>query len=124
VYASQVVTAPVCDVCQNSFNEKANRVIPLTADKLEKNCFELARPLLIVIKANGGILGCGYLRTETFNKTGEVFALLTALRNYDKMRATSMLSISDEAARIGASIGDTGREAIAKMQAIEGASIC
>ena len=95
----------------------------MTADNLGKYRIELVRPFL-AIKADGDILGCRYLRAETVNKTGEVFALVTGVGNYDEMLAATVVSISDEAANIGVSTGDTGREAIAKMQAIEGASIC
>lgn len=95
----------------------------MTADNPGKYRIELASPLL-VIKANGGISGGGYLRAETFSKTGEVFALLTGMSNYNEMLAASGVSISDEAAKIGASIGDTGREAIAKMQAKGGDLVC
>ena len=95
----------------------------MTTDNPGIDRIELARPLL-VIKDNGGISRCGYLRTKTFNKTGKVFALLTGVSNYNEMPAASVVSISDEAAKIGASIGDTGREAIAKMQAKGGDLIC
>ena len=38
-----------------------------------------------MIKANGGILGCGYFNVATFNKTGEIFALVSGVNNYDEM---------------------------------------
>jgi uncharacterized protein YunC (DUF1805 family) len=57
-------------------------------------------------------------------KDGEVFALVTGVGNYDEMLAATVVSISDEAAKIGASIGDTEREAIAKIQAKGGDLIC
>ena len=53
----------------------------MNIDKLEQDHIQLARPLLVV-KANGGFLGCGYLNVATFNKTGEVFALVTGVNNY------------------------------------------
>jgi uncharacterized protein YunC (DUF1805 family) len=40
------------------------------------------------------------------------------------MLTACVVSISDGAAKIGVSIGDTGREAIAKMQAKGGGLIC
>ena len=56
----------------------------MNVDKLEKYHIKFARPLLM-IKANGGILGCGYFNVATFNKTGEIFALVSGVNNYDEM---------------------------------------
>jgi uncharacterized protein YunC (DUF1805 family) len=88
--------------------------MPLKENKLEKYQIELARPLLL-IKANKGVLGCGYLSVETFNKTGEVFALVTGVSNFDEMMESSVVSVSNAALQLGIAVGDTGAEAISKM---------
>lgn len=84
-------------------------------NKLEKYQIELARPLL-VIKANNEVLSCSYLNVETFNKTGEVFALVTGVSNFDEMMESSVVSMSNAAFQLGIAVGDTGAEAISKMQ--------
>ncbi len=89
---------------------------PLNLDKLEKYHIQLARPLL-VIKANGGVLGCGYFNVATFNKIGEVFALVSGVNNYDEMLEASIVTVSNEASNIGIAVGDTGADAIEKMLA-------
>ena len=86
----------------------------MNADKLEKYHIQLARPLL-VIKANGGVLGCGYFNVSTFNKTGEVFALVSGVNDYCEMLEASVVTVSNEASNIGIAVGDTGADAIEKM---------
>lgn len=87
--------------------------------KIEKYQIQLARPLL-VIKANGGVLGCGYFNVATFNKTGEVFAMVTGVNNYEEMLEAPIVSVSNGAASIGIAVGDTGAIAIDKMMVNEG----
>ena len=90
----------------------------MNIDKLERYHFQLARPLLVV-KANGGILGCGYFNVATFNKNSEVFALVTGVNNCDEMLEASIVTVSNEASEIGIAVGDTGADAIEKMLAKE-----
>ena len=75
---------------------------------------DLARPLLI-IEAERGMLACGYLNVETFNKTGEAAAIVTGVSNYDEMRAASVVAVSDAAGDLGVGIGDLGAAALEKF---------
>ncbi len=77
-----------------------------------------------MIKANNGVLGCGYFNVATFNKTGEVFALVSGVNNYDEMLEASIVTVSNEASNIGIAIGDTGADAIQKMLAKGGERQC
>ena len=46
----------------------------------EKHFIQLKSPLLL-IKGAKGLLACGYLNIETFNKTGEVAAIVTGVQH-------------------------------------------
>ena len=54
-------------------------------DGLERHEVALKLPLL-VIKAAGGVLACGYLNVQTFEKTGEAGAIVTGVRTFDDMK--------------------------------------
>ena len=56
----------------------------MNLDNLEKHRIELLKPLLM-IRAQNGMLACGYLNVETFNKTGESCAIVTGVNDYDEM---------------------------------------
>ena len=75
---------------------------------------DLAKPLLI-IQQECGMLACGYLNVETFNKTGEAAAIVAGVSNYDEMRAASVVSVSEAAKQLGVNVGDMGAEALAKF---------
>lgn len=62
-----------------------------------------------VIKENGGVLGCGYFNVVTFNKIGEVFAMVSGVNNDDEMLEASIVTVSNEASNIGIAVGDTGQ---------------
>ena len=75
---------------------------------------DLAKPLLIIEQA-GGLLACGYLNVETFNKTGEAAAIVTGVGDYDAMRSASIIAVSDAANALGVNVGDTGASALDKF---------
>ena len=71
----------------------------------------------MIIKTEKGLLACGYLNVETFNKTGEAGAIVTGVSDYDDMLAAKVIKVSDAAAALGVGLADTGAEALAKMGA-------
>ena len=75
---------------------------------------DLKLPLLI-LGASKGLLACGYLNVDTFNKTSEAAAIVTGVKNYEDMLAASVVAVSDEASRLGVSLGDSGQDALDKM---------
>ena len=83
-------------------------------NKYEKHRIELAKPLLI-IKATKGMLACAYLNVNTFDKTDEAVAIVTGVNDFDDMLAASVVSVSESAAQLGVAVGDTGAEALRKM---------
>ena len=72
-------------------------------DGLERHEVALKLPLL-VIKAAGGVLACGYLNVQTFEKTGEAGAIVTGVRTFDDMLTAKGAAVS-AAANTG-KIGD------------------
>lgn len=80
-------------------------------DGLERFEIALALPLL-VIKGGHGVLACGYLNAQTFEKTGEAGAIVTGVRSYDDMLAAKVVAASTAAQARGVTIGMTGREAL------------
>lgn len=76
--------------------------------------FDLAKPLLL-IKAEKGVLGCGYFNIETFNKTSEAAAIVTGVSTFGDMLKAKIVLVSEEAKKLGVSEGDTGESALEKM---------
>jgi len=70
---------------------------------------DLKLPLLI-IRGSRGVLACGYVNVETFNKTGEVGAIVTGVNNFDDMLAAQVVGVSTAAAQVGIKAGMTGAE--------------
>ena len=70
---------------------------------------DLKLPLL-VIHGSRGVLACGYLNVETFNKTGEVGTIVTGVNNFDDMLAAQVVGVSTAAAQVGIKAGMTGAE--------------
>ena len=77
--------------------------------------FELARPLL-VMKSNKGFLACGYINIETTNKTGEACAIVTGVSSYEDMLTAKVSAVSTAAANLGVLIGDSGQDALQKLE--------
>ncbi len=82
---------------------------------LERHRIDLKLPLL-VIRGAGGVLACGYLNVETFNKTGEVGAIVTGVKDFDDMLAARLVSVSTAAAHVGIKAGMTGAEVVEKIR--------
>lgn len=82
---------------------------------LERHRIDLKRPLLVV-RGSRGLLACGYLNVETFNRTGEAGALVTGVNDFEDMLGAKVTAVSDAAASAGVTPGMTGREAIEKLR--------
>ena len=80
----------------------------------EKHHIQLKSPLLL-IKGTKGLLACGYLNIETFNKTGEVAAIVTGVRTHDDMLKSKIIAASNAAREAGVVIGMTGEEFLQKF---------
>ena len=88
----------------------------MNLDKFEKHRIDLARPLLL-IRAKGGILACGYLNVSTFNKTGEACAIVTGVNEFAEMTTAPVVAASDAAVARGVKVGEPGSVALEKLDA-------
>jgi len=80
----------------------------------EKHHIQLKSPLLL-IKGGKGILACGYLNIETFNKTGEVAAIVTGVRTHEDMLKAKVIAVSNAGREAGIEIGMPGEDALKKF---------
>jgi uncharacterized protein YunC (DUF1805 family) len=80
----------------------------------EKHHIALKSPLLI-IKGPKGLLGCGYLNVEAFNRGSEAAAIVTGVRTHDDMLRAKVIAASEAARALGVEIGMPGDEALKKF---------
>lgn len=72
---------------------------------------ELKRPLL-VISGSKGVLACGYLDIDTFEKLDEAGAIVNGVNSWEDMFDATIIAVSSAASRLGVSPGMTGRQAL------------
>jgi len=77
----------------------------------EKYHIALRSPLLI-IKGARGVLGCGYLNIEAFNRGGEAGAIVRGVNSYEDMLKAKVVAVSEAARSLGAEAGMTGEEVL------------
>ena len=82
---------------------------------LERHRIDLKLPLL-VIRGSRGVLACGYLNVETFNKTGEVGAIVTGVKNFDDMLTAKVVNTSTAAAQAGIKAEMSGAEVVEQIR--------
>lgn len=76
-----------------------------------KTCHQLQRPLL-VISGSKGVLSCGYLSVEAFERNGDAGAIVRGVENYQQMLEAKVQAVSTKASALGVQIGMTGAEAL------------
>jgi uncharacterized protein YunC (DUF1805 family) len=81
---------------------------------LEKHRIDLKLPLLI-IRGRRGLLACGYLNVDTFNKTGEAAAIVAGVKDFDDMLTARVVKVSAAAEQTGIKPGMTGAEVVARI---------
>ena len=83
-------------------------------NSFEKHFIQLKSPLLL-IKGAKGILACGYLNIETFNKTGEPAAIVTGVKTHEDMVKAKVIAVSNSARAAGIEVGMTGEDALTRF---------
>ena len=86
----------------------------MDTSKFEKHHIALKSPLLI-IKAGKGVLGCGYLNVEAFNRQGEAGAIVRGVQTHDDMLTAKVVAVSEAARALGVEPGMTGEEALRRF---------
>ena len=67
---------------------------------------------VLLVKAEHGLLGCGYFSTATADKVGDALAVVTGVSSFDDMLSAQVKAVSAAAAERGVKPGMTGREAL------------
>jgi uncharacterized protein YunC (DUF1805 family) len=80
-------------------------------DGLQRHHVALKLPLLL-IAGSRGVLACGYLNVETFNKTGEVAALVSGVRTFEDMLTARVVAASEAAKSAGITPGLSGADVL------------
>lgn len=70
---------------------------------------------VLIIGAENGFLGCGYLNVEVANKVDDVCAIVTGVKTPDDMLSAKIIAVSEAAAELGVKEGMTGKEALVLM---------
>jgi len=70
---------------------------------------------ILIIGAEKGFLGCGYLKVEIANKVNDVCAIVTGVKTPDDMLTAKVIAVSDAAAELGVKEGMSGKEALVLM---------
>ena len=86
-----------------------------TSDTIEKLRLDLKLPLLIQ-RGSQGMLACGYINVATTDITGEACAIVRGVSDFDDMLDAKVVAVSEEAEKLGARVGMTGREALMLFQ--------
>jgi uncharacterized protein YunC (DUF1805 family) len=76
-----------------------------------------AKSNIVLIKAAGGFLGCGYFDVTVANRTGDAAAIVTGVKTPEQMLPAQVVRMSDRAREAGVKEGMTGREALLVLQA-------
>ena len=86
----------------------------MDTSKFEKHHIALKSPLLIS-KGSKGVLGCGYLNVEAFNRGGEAGAIVTGVRTHEDMLKAKVVAVSEAARALGVAPGMSGEEALRRF---------
>ncbi|WP_346859238.1 DUF1805 domain-containing protein [uncultured Draconibacterium sp.] len=70
---------------------------------------------VLIIGAEKGILGCGYLNIDVANRVNDVCALVTGVKTPADMLSAKVVAVSEAASKLGIKEGITGKEALLLM---------
>jgi uncharacterized protein YunC (DUF1805 family) len=83
-------------------------------NSFEKFHIPLEYPLLL-LKGKKGLMGCGYLNVETFNRTGEAGVIVRGVNTHDDMLKVKVVAVSEAAKALGIEVGMMGDEALKRL---------
>ncbi len=89
--------------------------VQLNGNDFDAVTFATQNTKILVIRADRGLLGCGYISAETAAKVGDALAVVSGVANYDDMLTATVKAVSPAAEALGVRPGMTGRDALLKM---------
>ena len=92
-----------------------NETLILDGTPFEGVAIPTGNTFILVIKAEKGLLGCGYISLETAERVGDAVAIVSGVKNFDDMLAAKVKGVSAAAAALGVTTDMTGREALLKL---------
>jgi len=90
----------------------------VTVDGIPFECVHMPtrKTNILLIKAAGGFLGCGYFDVSVANRVGDAAAIVTGVKTIEEMLAAPVVRVSDRARDAGVKEGVSGREALLLLQ--------
>ena len=89
--------------------------VQLDGNSLDAITFATQNTRILAIRAPRGLLGCGYISTETAAKVGDALAVVSGVSGYEDMLKASVKAVSPAAEALGVRPGMSGRDALLKM---------
>ena len=80
--------------------------------KLDAFSVKTENSVILLIRSEKGMLGCGYFSIDAANKLGDALAIVTGVKDFDDMLKSKIKSVSIKAKELGISEGMTGKEAL------------
>ena len=75
---------------------------------------------ILLIKAAGGFLACGYFDVHVASRVGDAAAIVTGVKTVEQMLTTAVVRVSDRAREAGVMEGMSGRDALLILQRFAG----
>lgn len=70
---------------------------------------------VLIIGAEKGFIGCGYINIEVANKVNDICAIVNGVKTPDDMLGAKVVAVSNAAQKLGIKVGMTGKEALVLM---------
>jgi uncharacterized protein YunC (DUF1805 family) len=87
---------------------------PMDLSQFKKTNHPLSRPLLVV-SGSRGVLSCGYLSLDAFERNGDAGAIVKGVDTYEDMLVAEVKAVSTRARELGVVVGMTGAEALKRF---------
>ena len=76
---------------------------------------------ILLVRATGGFVGCGYFDVNVANRVGDAAAIVTGVKTMDDLLAAPIVRLSDRAREAGVTDGMSGRDALKLLHALAAA---
>ena len=94
----------------------------VTLDGIRFECVQVPthKTNILLIKAAGGFLGCGYFDVAVADRVGDAVAIVTGVKSIEEMLKATVVRISARAREAGVTEGISGHEALLILQRFKG----